>query len=503
MDESGQALGLEPEAGFFELAGEDYISEGKQRQSPRHRVWYSFFPADDSPADRPLCVLFNGGPGSSTAILFGFNTGPFTLDPGKTGDATLSVNPHSMTSFANLLYVDAPSTGFSYALPTLQGDRPNIGIDLDRDAASVLRVVLRFLDRHPALTRTPVILVGESYGGTRATLMLQHFFEFERLVDDGSAYQDASLYQDIVEHLQMVFPAKELDQLSAQDLQQQFGHQALIQAVVGAGAQWERNEPDTTGCLGDHDPYQCDQPAGWFEERYFTVASRLLELDVLRQALGVDPTSIAWLHAKARIGAYGRVGPPVPDDEFVAVFGSLAAGDSYYLPRNLDVSEGYDLESRWWTDPSLGVQFLKNLRHVRTLLSNAQKDVFVWAESTLPGLASYFQYVSEVRHNRLEQPGVPRTGWIEIDLLEPVETAYVRFPRYEAGGHAITMQSPGEFLQDLRAFYEGDLQAPAPTSVEMARYRAEPAPTAPSSPAQPSSARSMQQARPARIQLGP
>src|SRR5690606_30623169 len=49
VDVDGQALGLEPEAGFFELKAERYVSDGETRQSPLHRVWYSFQPADERP----------------------------------------------------------------------------------------------------------------------------------------------------------------------------------------------------------------------------------------------------------------------------------------------------------------------------------------------------------------------------------------------------------------------------------------------------------------------
>jgi predicted nucleic acid-binding protein len=73
--------------------------------------------------------------------------------------------------FANLLYIDAPSTGFSYPSNS-ETNKKDIGIDMDRDAGIFLGVISRFLTRHPTIVANPVVLVGESYGGTRATFMI-------------------------------------------------------------------------------------------------------------------------------------------------------------------------------------------------------------------------------------------------------------------------------------------------------------------------------------------
>ncbi len=66
------------------------------------------------------------------------------------------------------LYIDAPATGFSYPLDDDIGDgvEPDIGIDIDRDTSNVLRVLLRFLQRHPGLHDNPIIFVGESSAGS-------------------------------------------------------------------------------------------------------------------------------------------------------------------------------------------------------------------------------------------------------------------------------------------------------------------------------------------------
>ncbi len=101
---------LVDEAGFIEIEPVG-MSEWTQR------LWYVFQAADQDAESKPLVVFFNGGPGSTTEILLGFNTAKRTVDQARTNGAAVAVNPASWSRFANLLYLDAPNTGFSYALP--------------------------------------------------------------------------------------------------------------------------------------------------------------------------------------------------------------------------------------------------------------------------------------------------------------------------------------------------------------------------------------------------
>src|SRR5262249_22208545 len=99
LDDRGRATDVNNEAGFLEIPGGGYVSENKNRTSPKHRIWYSFQPAAVTPQTKPLAVFFNGGPGAATtSFLFAFNTGHWTFDPQVTGPANgLASNPSSWT----------------------------------------------------------------------------------------------------------------------------------------------------------------------------------------------------------------------------------------------------------------------------------------------------------------------------------------------------------------------------------------------------------------------
>ena len=323
------------EAGFLEIDGGPYIAESVPRTSPIHRIWYSFQPALNTPKSKPLAVFFNGGPGSaSSAFIFSFNTATWTLDPNVAGSKNIVRNTNNWTKFANLLYIDAPVTGFSYPRP-YNGTQQDIGIDMDRDAGIFLSVLTRFLVRHPALLSNRVILVGESYGGTRATLMLNYLYNYQSLANPTSAYQDAQVSTDLINYFSAAFQVT-MPYTSA--IETIFGHQVLIEPVlVGSDQQSYANGFDSSVCKK---PAQCDGPncatlcwlygqdsqqnliypscdqyncdklnsgnQNWSDQLGGVAVTNPNTVATLSKALGVDATTIAWMQASARTDAYGR-----------------------------------------------------------------------------------------------------------------------------------------------------------------------------------------------------
>jgi carboxypeptidase C (cathepsin A) len=158
---------LVAESGFF-----DVPAQPTAVRSPA-RLFYVFHPADDAPAEKPLALFFNGGPGMATSQgLLAYGTAPFTLNADDSdAGAVPAPNPASWTSFANLLYVDMRASGFSYGLGGAAAAEDGGGLDPfspAEDAADFVRALLSFYSGHPQLEANPVIVVGESYGGVRA-----------------------------------------------------------------------------------------------------------------------------------------------------------------------------------------------------------------------------------------------------------------------------------------------------------------------------------------------
>ena len=126
-------------------------------------------------ADRPITFLFNGGPGSSAVWLHLGAFGPKRLDlpsdainPGGP-PYRLVDNPHTLLSSSDLVFVDPIGTGYSRAL----GKNKNADYwGVDEDSAVIAEFIRAYLTAQRRWN-SPKYLAGESYGTTRAGLLIR------------------------------------------------------------------------------------------------------------------------------------------------------------------------------------------------------------------------------------------------------------------------------------------------------------------------------------------
>jgi carboxypeptidase C (cathepsin A) len=90
----------------------------KNKPAEASMFYVAYFKSDPKGAPRPLTFLYNGGPGSSTVWLHMGAFGPrrvVTADDSHTPAAPYSVvnNDYSLLDVSDLVFVDAPGTGFS------------------------------------------------------------------------------------------------------------------------------------------------------------------------------------------------------------------------------------------------------------------------------------------------------------------------------------------------------------------------------------------------------
>jgi cathepsin A (carboxypeptidase C) len=123
-------------------------------------LFFWFFESRNFPADAPLILWLNGGPGCSSSTGLLFELGPCNIaDNGK----NVTHNPYSWNSDANIIFLDQPvNVGFSYADDgTTVSSSPVAG----KDVYAFLEL---FLNRFPKYSTQPFHLAAESYGGTYA-----------------------------------------------------------------------------------------------------------------------------------------------------------------------------------------------------------------------------------------------------------------------------------------------------------------------------------------------
>src|ERR1700738_409342 len=155
-----------------------------KNQPPEASMFYvAYFKSESKGASRPLTFLYNGGPGSSTVWLHMGAFGPkrvITLDDSHTPAGPYSIvnNEYSLLDVSDLVFVDAPGTGFS----RISGkDREKAFYGVDQDAQAFADFITQFLGKY-GRWNSPKYMFGESYGTTRAAV-LANVLETERDVD--------------------------------------------------------------------------------------------------------------------------------------------------------------------------------------------------------------------------------------------------------------------------------------------------------------------------------
>ena len=139
-----------------------------------------FFVAYNKKTDqpRPLTFSFNGGPGSSSVWLHLGAVGPKRVEMLEDGSMPpppyrLVDNPDSWLSHTDLVFIDPVGTG--YSRPAKKDDGKNYW-GLKQDIESVAEFIRMYLTRYDRWS-SPLFLVGESYGTTRAAGLSGHLFD--------------------------------------------------------------------------------------------------------------------------------------------------------------------------------------------------------------------------------------------------------------------------------------------------------------------------------------
>lgn len=142
------------------------------------RMFYMAYTLDDPPAKRPLMFSFNGGPGSASVWLHLGALGPKRvkmLDDGLMPPPPYELvdNEQTWLTETDLVFIDPVGTGYSRAVRQELASK-FFGVNGDID--SVGQFIRMYLTRNDRWM-SPLFLVGESYGTTRASGLSNYLFE--------------------------------------------------------------------------------------------------------------------------------------------------------------------------------------------------------------------------------------------------------------------------------------------------------------------------------------
>ncbi len=132
----------------------------------------AYFRRDAGATPRPIVFLFNGGPGSASVWLHMGAFGPKRVETPATRHAPpapykLVNNEYSLLDAADLVFIDAPGTGFSRIMGE---DKEKSFYGVDEDARAFAHFIATFLSKYKRWN-APKYLFGESYGTMRAAVL--------------------------------------------------------------------------------------------------------------------------------------------------------------------------------------------------------------------------------------------------------------------------------------------------------------------------------------------
>ena len=179
----------EPEAAVFTIAYQALAAGADGRPVPQPL--------------RPVCFVFNGGPGASSIWLHLGALGPKRVpvhDDGSLAPAPYQVvdNPLTWLAHFDLVFIDPPQTGWSVSA---SDEARKKHLSVDGDVTALAEVVRGWLAAHRRFG-APLYLCGESYGTTRAAALT------DQLLDAGLGLSGLILVSCAMDLQGLVFTAR-------------------------------------------------------------------------------------------------------------------------------------------------------------------------------------------------------------------------------------------------------------------------------------------------------
>jgi carboxypeptidase C (cathepsin A) len=169
----GQAIPYTAIAGTLVLDQEDLDEDVTDRNAPTASMFYvAYFRKGNAGEKRPITFLYNGGPGSASMWLHMGSFGPKRVvvnDSAHTHAAPYDLVSieYSLLVASDLVFIDAPGTGFS----RIRGkDANKFFYGVDQDARAFSAFIMKFVS-HYGRWNSPKYLFGESYGTTRSAVL--------------------------------------------------------------------------------------------------------------------------------------------------------------------------------------------------------------------------------------------------------------------------------------------------------------------------------------------
>ena len=160
------------------------------------RIFIVAYTADGAnPRTRPVTFVWNGGPGTASMWLQMGSYGPVRVAVPSNAtlpapNAPIAENPETLLDTSDLVFIDAPGTGYSQI--TGKGT-PKMFYGVDEDARAFANIIRTWTTENDRFS-SPKFLFGESYGTMRAATTVA------RLQSDGMAVNGVILLSSALDY---------------------------------------------------------------------------------------------------------------------------------------------------------------------------------------------------------------------------------------------------------------------------------------------------------------
>ena len=141
-----------------------------KKQNPTASIFYVAYTSSSKDYSRPITFAFTGGPGSSSVWLHLGLLGPKRVVMGDKGELLppphqLIDNEYTILRQSDIVFIDPVGTGFSKSNDTIPAEK---FYGIDEDIQSIGEFIRLYLLKNKRFS-SPKFIIGESYGGLRAT----------------------------------------------------------------------------------------------------------------------------------------------------------------------------------------------------------------------------------------------------------------------------------------------------------------------------------------------
>jgi carboxypeptidase C (cathepsin A) len=431
--------------------------------APEANVFYVAYTKDGADhARRPVTFLYNGGPGCATSPLHMMAWGPRRVvinsdaKPTSGPPQQLVDNQYTLLDKSDLVFIDAPGTGFSKTMPKVD---PKSIYGIDQDAAAFAQ----FIERYVTLTdrwNSPKFLFGESYGTPRSAVLVNYLQTNDTMNFNGVVLLSSVLDFDTImpgAGNDMAYIAYLPTEAAVHWYHDKSANKGSLQSVVSAAREFANGAYASALLQGTRLPHDqfvkiAGEVAGFtgLSERYVELADLRIqpqryEKELMRDS-GQQVGRLDARYVSYDLDTLGDSQDFDPGDTYNSP--ALQAGflsymrnelnwksDAHYPQCNLDVNQGWDFTRKSipnWLAPTTS----PDLQQAMT--QNPNLRVFVGA--------GYFDMATPF--------GAAEWTFSHLELQPPLQS-HVQFGYYESG-HMVYAHIPSleRFHGDLDKFYD-------------------------------------------------